>query len=123
MALHDSGVLDQYGCRADRRRTSRRSDAGEDRQKFKDIVASAAARESARSVICHTMDEVPGRPPPTWATPWWCAPSFTMGGLGSGIAYDATDLERIAGAGMHASPVNRGAAGGVHPAGKSTSWS
>jgi carbamoyl-phosphate synthase large subunit len=31
-------------------------------------------------------------------------PSFTMGGLGSGIAYDADDLHRIAGAGLSASP-------------------
>jgi carbamoyl-phosphate synthase large subunit len=31
-------------------------------------------------------------------------PSFTMGGLGSGFAHDETDLRRIAGAGLHASP-------------------
>jgi len=31
-------------------------------------------------------------------------PSFTMGGLGSGMAYDDADLERIAGGGLAASP-------------------
>ena len=31
-------------------------------------------------------------------------PSFTMGGAGSGMAYDADDLRRIAGAGLDASP-------------------
>lgn len=31
-------------------------------------------------------------------------PSFTMGGLGSGIAFDESDLHRIAGAGLSASP-------------------
>ena len=31
-------------------------------------------------------------------------PSFTMGGTGSGMAYDETDLRRIAGAGLAASP-------------------
>ena len=31
-------------------------------------------------------------------------PSFTMGGLGSGIAYDEADLRRIAGQGLHYSP-------------------
>ena len=31
-------------------------------------------------------------------------PSFTMGGTGSGIAYDESDLRRIAGAGLAASP-------------------
>ena len=33
-------------------------------------------------------------------------PSFTMGGLGSGMAHTAEDLERIAGAGLAASPVH-----------------
>lgn len=32
-------------------------------------------------------------------------PSFTMGGLGSGMAHSAQDLERLAGAGLDASPV------------------
>ena len=31
-------------------------------------------------------------------------PSFTMGGAGSGIAYDESDLRRIAGSGLQASP-------------------
>src|SRR6202030_2051119 len=31
-------------------------------------------------------------------------PSFTLGGLGSGIAYDGADLRRIAGTGLDASP-------------------
>ena len=31
-------------------------------------------------------------------------PSFTMGGAGSGMAYDEDDLRRIAGAGLAASP-------------------
>src|SRR5690606_16992983 len=33
-------------------------------------------------------------------------PSFTMGGLGSGFAYDEEDLRRIAGAGLHDSPTH-----------------
>ena len=33
-------------------------------------------------------------------------PSFTMGGLGSGFAYDEEDLRRIGGAGLHDSPTN-----------------
>ena len=31
-------------------------------------------------------------------------PSFTMGGTGSGMAYDEADLRRIGGAGLAASP-------------------
>jgi carbamoyl-phosphate synthase large subunit len=33
-------------------------------------------------------------------------PSFTMGGLGSGLAYRTEDLERLAGGGLQASPVH-----------------
>ena len=33
-------------------------------------------------------------------------PSFTMGGLGSGIAHDTEELHRIAGAGIHYSPTD-----------------
>src|SRR5699024_982286 len=33
-------------------------------------------------------------------------PSYTMGGLGSGMAYDETDLHRIAGAGLQYSPTS-----------------
>ena len=75
---------------------------GEDRQKFKDIVEKIGG-ESARSAVCHTMDEV-------YATvedlgyPVVVRPSFTMGGLGSGMAYNDADLIRIAGAGLAASP-------------------
>ena len=42
-------------------------------------------------------------------------PSFTLGGLGSGIAHDADDLRRIAGAGPGRQPGHRGAARGVDP--------
>ncbi|NMB22531.1 MAG: carbamoyl phosphate synthase large subunit, partial [Corynebacterium sp.] len=75
---------------------------GEDRQKFKDIVATIGG-ESARSAVCHNMDEV-------YATveelglPVVVRPSFTMGGLGSGLAYTMEDLDRIAGGGLAASP-------------------
>lgn len=75
---------------------------GEDRQKFKDIVTKVGG-ESARSRVCHNMDEV-------YATveelglPVVVRPSFTMGGLGSGLAFNQEDLDRIAGGGLAASP-------------------
>ena len=56
VALHDAGVLEQYGVEligADFDAIQR----GEDRQRFKDIVARVGG-ESARSKVCHTMDEV-----------------------------------------------------------------
>ncbi|HZK32007.1 MAG TPA: carbamoyl-phosphate synthase large subunit, partial [Corynebacterium sp.] len=75
---------------------------GEDRQKFKDIVASVGG-ESARSRVCHNMEEV-HETVAELGLPVVVRPSFTMGGLGSGLAYDNEDLERIAGGGLSASP-------------------
>ena len=75
---------------------------GEDRQKFKDIVAKIGG-ESARSRVCHNMDEV-RETVAELGLPVVVRPSFTMGGLGSGLAFTMEDLERIAGGGLDASP-------------------
>lgn len=75
---------------------------GEDRQKFKDIVAKVGG-ESARSAVCHNMDEVHATVEEL-GLPVVVRPSFTMGGLGSGLAYNQEDLDRIAGGGLAASP-------------------
>lgn len=75
---------------------------GEDRQKFKDIVARIGG-ESARSRVCHNMEEV-RETVAELGLPVVVRPSFTMGGLGSGLAYTDEDLERIAGGGLAASP-------------------
>ena len=75
---------------------------GEDRQKFKDIVAKIGG-ESARSRVCFNMDEVKDTVAEL-GLPIVVRPSFTMGGLGSGLAFTMEDLERIAGDGLEASP-------------------
>ncbi|WP_063062809.1 carbamoyl-phosphate synthase large subunit [Nocardia sienata] len=101
VALHERGVLEKYGVEligADFDAIQR----GEDRQKFKDIVARVGG-ESARSRVCYTMDEV-RETVEELGFPVVVRPSFTMGGLGSGMAYDETDLDRIAGGGLAASP-------------------
>ncbi|MDQ6650334.1 MAG: carbamoyl-phosphate synthase large subunit [Actinomycetota bacterium] len=101
IALHEAGVLEQYGVEligADIDAIRR----GEDRQKFKEIVASIGA-ESARSAICHSLDDALAAVGDL-GYPVVVRPSFTMGGGGSGIAYDEADLRRIAGAGLQASP-------------------
>ncbi|MGW4069468.1 carbamoyl-phosphate synthase large subunit [Nocardia grenadensis] len=101
VALHERGVLEKYGVEligADFDAIQR----GEDRQKFKDIVARVGG-ESARSQVCYTMDEV-RETVAELGFPVVVRPSFTMGGLGSGMAYDDTDLDRIAGGGLAASP-------------------
>ncbi|MFI7665145.1 carbamoyl-phosphate synthase large subunit [Nocardia sp. NPDC049526] len=101
VALHERGVLQKYNVEligADFEAIQR----GEDRQKFKDIVAKVGG-ESARSRVCHTMDEV-RETVAELGFPVVVRPSFTMGGLGSGMAYNDKDLDRIAGGGLAASP-------------------
>ncbi|OBA78432.1 carbamoyl phosphate synthase large subunit [Mycolicibacterium mucogenicum] len=101
VALHENGVLEKYNVEmigADFDAIQR----GEDRQKFKDIVAKVGG-ESARSRVCHTMDEVRDTVAEL-GLPVVVRPSFTMGGLGSGMAYTKEDVERMAGDGLSASP-------------------
>ncbi|WP_435590184.1 carbamoyl-phosphate synthase large subunit [Nocardia sp. bgisy118] len=101
VALHERGVLEKYNVEligADFEAIQR----GEDRQKFKDIVAKVGG-ESARSRVCFTMDEV-RETVAELGFPVVVRPSFTMGGLGSGMAYNDQDLDRIAGGGLAASP-------------------
>ena len=103
MALHESGVLERYGVEligADVDAIRR----GEDRQEFKTVVESVGG-ESARSVVCHTMDEVLAGAD-RLGYPVVVRPSFTMGGSGSGVAHDRPGLLRIAGGGLHASPTS-----------------
>ncbi|MBK6886406.1 MAG: carbamoyl-phosphate synthase large subunit [Tetrasphaera sp.] len=102
MALHARGVLEKYDCPLIGANVEA-IQLGEDREKFKGVVARCGA-ESARSIICHTMDECLAAATQL-AYPVVVRPSFTMGGLGSGFAYDEADLRRIAGAGLHYSPV------------------
>ena len=75
---------------------------GEDRQQFKDVVERCGG-ESARSVIVHTIDEALAAADDL-GYPMVVRPSFTMGGLGSGLAYDEADLRRIVGQGLQYSP-------------------
>ncbi|MEU4224569.1 carbamoyl-phosphate synthase large subunit [Nonomuraea sp. NPDC026600] len=107
VALHESGALERYeveliGADFDA------IQAGENRELFKGIVAKVAREhglnaESANSVVCHTMDECLAAATEL-GYPVVVRPSFTMGGVGSGFAYDETALLRIAGAGLDASP-------------------
>ncbi|MEU7825652.1 carbamoyl-phosphate synthase large subunit [Catellatospora sp. NPDC049133] len=109
VALHESGVLEKYGVEligADIEAIRR----GEDRQLFKDIVAKAGARLGLtgdlvpRSRVCHSMAEVRDTVAEL-GLPVVIRPSFTMGGLGSGMAHTPEQLDLIAGSGLAASPV------------------
>jgi carbamoyl-phosphate synthase large subunit len=101
MALDERGILAKYGVEL----IGAKVDAikkGEDRQIFKELVIEAGA-EVAASVIAHSMDELLAGAEKL-GYPLVVRPSFTMGGLGSGFAFDEEDLRRIGGAGLHDSP-------------------
>jgi carbamoyl-phosphate synthase large subunit len=114
--LHRAGVLKKYdveliGADIDA------IEACEDRERFKEIVTGLGA-EVPSSTICHSIDECLAAVYGASAAentgdegdtkglgfPVVVRPSFTLGGLGSGIAYNEADLRRIAGSGLDASP-------------------
>ncbi|MEY3614220.1 MAG: carbamoyl-phosphate synthase large subunit [Actinomycetota bacterium] len=101
MSLYERGSLEKYGVELIGANVAA-INAGEDRQIFKQLVLDAGA-DVARSVIAHNMDEVLAGAA-ALGYPMVVRPSFTMGGLGSGFAYNEADLIRIAGAGLQASP-------------------
>ncbi|CAN2200700.1 carbamoyl phosphate synthase large subunit [Candidatus Nanopelagicaceae bacterium] len=103
IGLFEAGTLDKYNVKligADVAAIER----GENRELFRAIVEKVGG-ESARSIICHTMDDVMGAVAQL-NYPVVIRPSFTMGGLGSGIAFDEETLRQIAGAGLRHSPTS-----------------
>jgi carbamoyl-phosphate synthase large subunit len=99
--LHNHGILTKYDVELIGA-SFEAINKGEDRQIFKQLVLDAGA-DVAASRIAHTMDEVLAAADEL-GYPVVVRPSFTMGGLGSGFAYDENDLRRIAGAGLRDSP-------------------
>jgi carbamoyl-phosphate synthase large subunit len=103
IGLYENGVLEKYGVQligADVDAINR----GEDRQMFKDIVRSIGA-DAPRSTVCATVEEAIATAEEV-GYPVVIRPSFTMGGLGSGIATDEPMLRRMAGHGLADSPVH-----------------
>jgi carbamoyl-phosphate synthase large subunit len=108
--LHRNGVLEKYGVELIGARPHAIEKA-EDRLKFKQAMTSIGL-ESAKSGIAHSMDEA-------WAVqrriaaesgsmgfPAVIRPSFTLGGTGGGIAYNAEEFETICKRGLEASPTS-----------------
>jgi carbamoyl-phosphate synthase large subunit len=101
VALAERGTLEEHGVRLIGANIAA-IHAGEDRQQFKDLVRAAGC-DVPRSVVCHTVDEALAAAAEL-SYPVVIRPSFTMGGGGSGIAYDEAGLRRIAGDGLRQSP-------------------
>ena len=101
--LWHQGVLDKYKVELIGA-TPEAIDKAEDRLKFKDAMTKIGLG-SARSGIAHSMEEA-------WSVqkslgfPTVIRPSFTLGGTGGGIAYNAEEFETICKRGLEASPTN-----------------
>ena len=103
ISLDERGVLSKYNVELIGANIEA-INLGEDREAFKGVVERAGG-ESARSVIVHSMPEAL-EAAKELGYPMVVRPSFTMGGLGSGMAYNEEDLYRIAGAGIQYSPTS-----------------
>lgn len=101
IALDEAGVLAKYDVELIGANIPA-IQKGEDREQFKQVV-EVCGGESARSAIVHTIEDALTAVEDL-GYPVVVRPSFTMGGLGSGIAYDEDDLRRIVGQGLHYSP-------------------
>ncbi len=99
--LHHQGVLAKYGCELIGA-SPEAIDMAEDRSKFKEAMTRIGLG-SARSGIAHSLDEA-WVVQKTLGFPTIIRPSFTMGGSGGGIAYNAEEFETICKRGLEASP-------------------
>ena len=103
IGMHEAGILARHNVKligADVQAIQR----GENRELFRAIVEKVGG-SSSKSIICHTIEEVL-LAAAQLNYPCVIRPSFTMGGLGSGIAFDEESLRQIAGAGLRHSPTS-----------------
>ncbi len=101
--LHHHGVLEKHGVELIGASPAAIEKA-EDRLKFKNAMSSIGLG-SARSGIAHSLEE-------GWSVqkevgfPVIIRPSFTLGGTGGGIAYNAEEFEEICKRGLELSPTS-----------------
>jgi len=99
--LHNHGILEKYDVELIGANFEA-INKGEDRQIFKELVLECGA-DVAKSYIAHTVEEAIEFAEDL-GYPLVIRPSFTMGGLGSGFAYNPEELVRMVGDGLHQSP-------------------
>ncbi len=103
LSLSERGVLDRLGIRLIG--ASRRAiEVGEDRRLFKEAMARIGL-EVPRSGFARNVEEARAVLATT-GLPAVIRPSFTLGGTGGGIAYNAEEFEEAAARGLDLSPVH-----------------
>ncbi|MCA1973324.1 MAG: carbamoyl-phosphate synthase large subunit, partial [Caenispirillum sp.] len=103
LKLDEMGVLAKFGVEmiAAKKEVIEKA---EDRQLFREAMDKIGL-ESPRSRVVTNMQEA-HEALEFVGLPAIIRPSFTLGGLGGGIAYNKTEFERIVSGGLAASPVN-----------------
>ena len=103
LSLNKHGVLDAFNVKLIGAQPEA-IDKAEDRERFKEAM-DRIGLEMARGGFAHSMEEAR-----VFAEeigfPLIIRPSFTLGGSGGGIAYNPEEFERIAAAGLEASPTS-----------------
>ena len=100
--LSESGVLDKYGVQLIGARLEAIKVA-EDRELFKQAMDKEGL-EMPRGYFVHSLEEAQSHRSEL-GYPIIIRPSFTMGGSGGGIAYNAEEFETIVGRGLDLSPI------------------
>jgi carbamoyl-phosphate synthase large subunit len=103
VALHDAGVLDRHGVKL----IGANVDAiklGEDRLLFRDAMKEIGL-DTPASGLARSIDEAI-RIVKTTGFPAVIRPSFTMGGVGGGIAYNIEEFRELVDRGLEMSPVH-----------------
>ncbi len=102
--MHRQGILAKYGTKVIGAEFSAIR-AAEDREEFRDLMTKIGVA-TARSSKASTLEQALGLVEQFGGFPLIVRPSFTLGGSGSGIAYNQEQFSEICSRGLYLSPVN-----------------
>ncbi len=103
MALSENGALERHGVELIGANETSIAKA-EDRQQFRDAMDKIGLK-TPRSAVVKSLEEA-RKELERIGLPMIIRPSFTMGGIGGGIAYNAQEFDEIVSGGLAASPVH-----------------
>lgn len=104
MDLQQTGILDQLGIRL-MGTTTQTIKVAEDRALFKQLMQQIGEPVPVSHIVESVSTALAVAE--ELGFPLIVRPAFTLGGTGGGVAYNAAELERIAGGGIKASPIGQ----------------
>lgn len=103
LALREQGILDKYNIELIGASVTS-IQLAEDRQLFKDAMTEIGLKSPPSEVVSTVEDALKAAEKLNY--PVLIRPSFTLGGSGGGVAYNADDLREVAERGLKQSPVD-----------------